>query len=362
MALAGLALTTSGLATASAAGAARTSLQSTPVTSFTVSGRLLAVAATSPTNAWAVGYSGGQNLILHWNGTAWTQVPSPTPVGGGYLTGVAATSPDNAWAVGFTNPSPSCLGCQTLILHWDGTAWTQVPSPNPSALDQLLAVAATSPVNAWAVGCASDCGGDSPQTLILHWDGTAWTQVPSPAGALGAVAATSPRSAWAAGEGYPILNWDGTAWTQTTSPPGGISAMAATSPGNAWAVGSTFGPTSQTVTVHWNGTAWTQVPSPTPEPGSYLAGVAATSPVNAWAVGQTDTTDSNCSIVTTVQTLILHWDGTAWTQVPSPSPGAASCLAGVAATSPTNAWAVGRSDASTSEKTLILHWDGTAWN
>jgi hypothetical protein len=43
---------------------------------------------------------------------------------------------------------------QTLIVHWDGTAWTQVPSPNApgSTQDNLVAVRATSATKAWAVG------------------------------------------------------------------------------------------------------------------------------------------------------------------------------------------------------------------
>jgi hypothetical protein len=56
---------------------------------------------------------------------------------------------------------------------------------------------------------------------------------------------------------------------------------------------------------------------------------------------------------------VVHWDGTAWRRVPSPSPGTFASLSGVAATSATNAWAVGGADAG---KTLILHWNGTAWN
>ena len=44
------------------------------------------MAATSASNAWAVGGYGSilasKTLIVHWNGTAWKQVPSPTPAGG----------------------------------------------------------------------------------------------------------------------------------------------------------------------------------------------------------------------------------------------------------------------------------------
>src|SRR5690242_16675881 len=47
-------------------------------TGYTAHGTLEAVAATSATNAWAVGDLGKQNtpLIVHWNGTKWSRVPA----------------------------------------------------------------------------------------------------------------------------------------------------------------------------------------------------------------------------------------------------------------------------------------------
>jgi hypothetical protein len=125
---------------------------------------LTGVATTSSANAWAVGYylnhqSGASTLIARWNGTTWTQVPSPNPGGptaGNYLFGVAATSATNAWAVGNGN----------LIARWNGTAWTQVPSPSP--VDSALSsVAATSPTNIWAVG-ASLTNAAVNRTLAMH--------------------------------------------------------------------------------------------------------------------------------------------------------------------------------------------------
>jgi hypothetical protein len=74
------------------------------------------VTATSASNAWAVGSTGTKTLIVHWNGTAWKRVPSPTPAAGGFLGGVTATSARNAWAVGRT-------GGKTLIEHWNGVTW-----------------------------------------------------------------------------------------------------------------------------------------------------------------------------------------------------------------------------------------------
>src|SRR5215470_53936 len=62
-----------------------------PAASFTVSGSLGGVAATSASNAWAVGTTGSNSaakpMIVRWNGTAWARVPAPAPAGGAYLSG-----------------------------------------------------------------------------------------------------------------------------------------------------------------------------------------------------------------------------------------------------------------------------------
>jgi hypothetical protein len=339
------------------------------------------VATTSSANAWAVGYylnhqSGASTLIARWNGTAWKQVPSPNPggpTGSNYLFAVAATSVTNAWAVGSGN----------LIEHWNGTAWTQVPSHNPSP-GGFAAVTATSASNAWAAGAV----GSPPDTLIEHWTGTRWAQVPSPSpgkdlNRLDGVAATSATNAWAVGyysqHSAPgtqmntrtlIEHWNGTAWKQVPSPnpvagsnDDFLTAVAATSATNAWAVGDyTQGKSAQTLILYWNGTAWTQVPSPNPSSMvNRLSAVSALSSSNAWAVG-----DYYQSNKVTYKTLILHWNGTAWTPAYSPSPGIdGNALSGVSAVSGSNAWAVGdyvnRINGVEVAKTLILHWNGTAW-
>ena len=126
--------------------------------------QLAAVAATSASNAWAVGvYTSGpgtpvRGMAEHWNGTTWTLVPTLNPGGGtttyNYLSGVAATSATNVWAVGwYSNSAGSVL---TLIEHWNGTAWTQVPSPSPGGRARsnwLLGVSATSAIDDSMVMC-----------------------------------------------------------------------------------------------------------------------------------------------------------------------------------------------------------------
>ena len=72
---------------------------------------------------------------------------------------MAGASAADTWAVGST-------GTGTLILHWDGSHWTRVPSPAPGGSAELFAVAASSASNIWAVGIFSD--GSSDNTLAIH--------------------------------------------------------------------------------------------------------------------------------------------------------------------------------------------------
>ena len=57
--------------------------------------------------------------------SAWVETPEPNA---GALFSVAALTDSDVWAVGFGYGSPAL----TLTQHWDGSAWSVVPSPNPS--------------------------------------------------------------------------------------------------------------------------------------------------------------------------------------------------------------------------------------
>jgi hypothetical protein len=306
--------TAAGLLLVLALGAAASpSLPGAAVTSYP--GALNGVSALSPSDAWAVGGS----LILHWNGTAWARVPNPDNTSN--LSAVSAQSPSDAWAVGYYCTSGCASGpavFHALILRWNGSAWTTVPSPSPHGTVSafLYGVSALSPSDAWAVGsyCTSaPCSTGNPDfhTLILHWNGSSWTRVasPNPGGTYGsslnAVTALSPSDAWAVGgyntkpsaprvcPGCPggkslVLHWNGTAWAQLPSPsygvpPGsGLSGVTALSPSDAWAVGSSYfylPDESFTLVLRWNGTAWAHVHSPNPGPAGDI--IASFSDVSA---------------------------------------------------------------------------------
>jgi hypothetical protein len=196
-----------------------------------------------------------------------------------------------------------------------------------------------------------------------------WTGVPPPSpgnggNVLDGVALVSACDAWAVGfssggnsDQTLIEHWDGAAWTVVPAPSPGTSfstltSVRAVSATNAWAVGSfSNGTGDQTLILHWNGTDWQQVPSPNQggtAAANSLTGVAATSLTNAWAVGRSAT-----GVVHTA--LILHWDGTKWAHVPGPHPGTTSDLFAVAAAAASNAWAVGTFTGSGPTQALALH-------
>jgi hypothetical protein len=125
-----------------------------------------ALKANGPADVWAVGSQGGATLSEHFNGTAWSIVPSPSPGKSAVLNGVTTSNAANdVWAAGSFTPAGS-ISPQTLTLNWNGTAWSVVPSPNPTSFDGLNAVA-TNPGAAivWAVGSTGQSGSFNPLVL-----------------------------------------------------------------------------------------------------------------------------------------------------------------------------------------------------
>jgi hypothetical protein len=317
-------------------------------------------------------------LIEHWNGTSW-QIQKSANVGtdSAFLTGVAATSPTNAWAVGTVTVSGNAEG---LIEHRNGSSWTVQKSAQVSgAALNLIAVTATSATNAWAVGLDTAHGSTLGQTFIEHWNGTAWTQQTSPNATtntnfFNGVAAASSSHAWAVGAAFesgnsnlenPLVEqWTGTSWTvQASQSPGAapsdtLAAVTVSPTGGAWAVGSFLNSksVSRTVIEREGASGWTLQASPNRGSFSnFLSGVAATSATNAWAVGQSDSGG--------VKTLVEHWNRSSWTIQPTPNKGTKfSILGAIDATSAKNAWAVGNfGTPAGDQQTLIEHWNGSAW-
>jgi len=270
---------------------------------------LLSVTAISSNGAWAVGHyndgSAWRTLTVHWDGTSWNLVSSPNITAGqNYLNSVVAVTTSDVWAVGFACFS-NCMpvaDAQNLVLHWDGSAWSVTSVPNVAGQsNNLNEVAASGPNDVWAVGYYYPCYGCVSLSLTLHWDGTQWAIVPSPnvgssTNYLYGVTVLSTTDAWYAGHYYTgsiwrtlTAHWDGTSWTVVSSPNAGGSsnflyAMAAISSNDIWAVGDSG--TTSGLTIHWDGTSWNLATSPNSTGTSYLHGVAAGASNYVWAVGK----------------------------------------------------------------------------
>jgi hypothetical protein len=64
-------------------------------------------------------------------------------------------------------------------VRWNGTAWKQIPSPDPKGGDvEPVSVTLGVPGSGWAVGAIlSHAITQEPTPLILRWNGTTWRQL-----------------------------------------------------------------------------------------------------------------------------------------------------------------------------------------
>ncbi len=141
---------------------------------------------------------------------------------------ISGRSAEDVWAVGGGNTNVTST-FYSWISHRTAAGWQMVPVPDIGGLSGVVAITAT---DVWAVSEDQRTGGG-----ILHWDGTTWTQVPSPAGAY-AVAGRAGNDVWAVGR--VIQHWDGTAWRVVSSSSGGLNGVSPSAADDVWAVGSLY--------------------------------------------------------------------------------------------------------------------------
>jgi hypothetical protein len=263
-----------------------------------------AIACPAISDCWVVGsYEGSQGylpLFEQGDGSTWTLVAGPTTptliFDQAVLHGVTCLSVSDCWAVGASDG--------TLTEHFDGTAWSIVPSANSGTADQdvLNAVTCTSASACWAVGQqnrgttgASNAG----QTLIEFYNGTSWSVVPSPNPLRGGdellgVACPGAGLCWAVGTvgtgktGYdqPLVERLSQGhWTAVQShlPLGGFLPGVACSPGGpCWAVGANNKKQKATLIERLEGSKAT---AELRLPGLGLNSVACPAAGSCWAVG-----------------------------------------------------------------------------
>jgi hypothetical protein len=259
----------------------------------------------------------------------WQVVPAPVRgTNDNSLGAIAAASPNDLWAVGnFVPDTPSSNqdATLTLAMHFDGSTWSSTPTPNAGPNFNTLFGAAAADHRAWGVGVHLDQDFRT-RALIESWhpEANQWRidDVPQPGqkrDLLFGASAVSASDVWAVGEQQ--------------------------------AAGGRFG----TLVEHWDGMRWRVVRSPDPgSSGNHLYAVVANGHNDVWAVGQRNDAESPD------RELILHWDGSDWSVIPTPRHGAASGdLFGVTADGRGGLWVVGETlDENAGGKPLLEHVDG----
>jgi hypothetical protein len=304
--------------------------------------------------------------MLHWDGTAWSRVTSPSVLTApGGLSAIKVVTAGNAWAVGHTGQIGTGRN-HSLLLHWNGSRWSQVTSPAPVTGGSLAAIAATAK-SGWAVGYVNTnpsaplCCAGTP--LVFRWNGSKWSRLRTKLGMgsyLNGVAITATNRAWATGGPLAMITgdlakWNGSGWSWVANPvPSAYTPLygiAAGPGGTAFAVGADNGyPLEPAVSARWNGKVWKRVTVSAPV-SSELNAVTFAPGGTAWAAGGYPTGGR-------LRTMLMRWDGKAWTRVASPGTG--EVLNGIAFSAATYGWAVGSTTAA-SQRTVILYWNGKTW-
>jgi hypothetical protein len=125
-----------------------------------------------------------------------------------------ASAADDIWILSRTcnkswpRPAHQPRNCYQRLYHWDGKALRGVDDQLPTG-EKLRGIHGTAKDDVWIVG---DKG------IILHYDGSRWTMVPSGVREnLDAVWTGDRAKAWAAGHFGTIVAWDGKRWLRQES-------------------------------------------------------------------------------------------------------------------------------------------------
>ncbi len=150
------------------------SVVSSPLPPGSVESSLSSITCAGADDCWAVGgwgdvNYGGPTLIEQDTGSGWSIVPSPIPPGStqSALSGVSCASPTDCWAVGFSGDES--FNTAALIEQDRGTGWSIVSDTTPSgnAGGELLSgMTCMSSGHCVAVGEAGIMSSATGQTLI----------------------------------------------------------------------------------------------------------------------------------------------------------------------------------------------------
>ena len=238
--------------------------------------------------------------------SAWATTPvcdgtwklKPVPGDAGFaFSDVAAISADDVWVVGGSNAGP-------ISEHWNGSAWTNVRTPAgaPRSRAVLNAVDARGPDDIWAVGSRFVGRLGNSYVYVIHWNGTRWKLADLPAVHAGKAS-------------FPAREF----------------GVAVAGEHDVWILGG-----NHTV-LHRTASGWTRSQIADPGFGVYrLDSISADSPKDVWISGWAESNQPGGHS----GELLEHWDGHSWSFQTGNFTGVAE-FSGIAVQSPSNVLAVG---------------------
>lgn len=175
----------------------------------------------TPLLNWMIGFgddnlfvAGNQGTVLHWDGSAWSTMDTPTEE---QLWGIWGSAPDDLWAVGGGGRAES----EATLLHYDGAAWTSVMAPELDRETHAF-------FKVWGTG-ANDVIVVGQRGVVLRYDGSDWRQELVGTGQdLISLWGTGPdRIAIVGGRSNGVIvTWDGSEWhTENLSPLPGLNGV-----------------------------------------------------------------------------------------------------------------------------------------
>ena len=308
---------------------------------------VLALAAMSPSLAWAAGWVG-------------RSLPAPRGSADSVLMGVSCVSAQHCVAVGGPDDSPGAV----LVERWNGTRWSIEAVRQPAGTEQglLRAVSCTPSSACLAVGATRARTG-AWSGLVERLAAGRWSFAAArkrawwAASWLDAVSCTTPSACMAvgryedrAGVSFPLAErWDGSRWHIQPAgriPYGELEGVSCTSADSCTAVGTDV---SSQLIERWDGRRWSMVTAPgTGSDETSLRAISCTAGRACTAVGE--------SVIVDVASFPLaeRWNGITWSRQLPVRPQVGD-LDGVSCGSQTSCTAVGAGE-------LIERWNGQRWS
>jgi hypothetical protein len=283
---------------------------------------------SSSSNVFAVGDNGS---VFHYDGGAWRATNSGTILS---LRSIWGSGESDVYAVGGDRYSDT-----SVILHYDGSRWSTMDSPNYVYED----IWGSSGTDVFVVG--RSVSSEDPLGVILHYDGIEWSVVYiGVTDALSSVWGTAADNVFVVSERGDVLHYDGSDWRiiHEGDPRGygGFSSLWVSNSDQAFAAHTGYDVLAFGRVFHYDGEEW--ISGYGSGIHEFLHGIWGSDERNVFVVGGSGT--------------ILHYDGDMWHSMTT---GSTEWLHSLWVAEAGSVFAGGGNGAVGS---TILHYDSSTWH